>query len=70
VLVAAVLFTANLGIATRSQGESERASLFAAFGAAGMPIFQWLPLACSRTPRGASSVRLDRTEMISLFAGD
>jgi hypothetical protein len=43
VLIAAVLFTSNLGIAAHSQGEGERAFLFAAFGAAGMPIFQWSP---------------------------
>jgi hypothetical protein len=69
VLVAAVLFASNIWIATRLQGERERASLFAAIGASGMPIFQSSPFAC-RSPTGrTSAVRLDRTEMLSLLAG-
>jgi len=70
VFLAAVLFTTNVWIATHLRVEPERALLFAASGAAGVPIFQWSPVACSRTARGASSARLDRAEMLSLLAGD
>ena len=70
VLVAAVLFATNIWIATHLQGEKERAFLFAAIGASGMPIFQSSPLAC-RGPSGlASAGRLDRAEILSLLAGN
>lgn len=69
VLIAAVLFATNIWIATHLQGERERAFLFAAIGAAGMPIFQSSSFACGSTSGRISPVRLDRTEMLSLLAG-
>jgi len=70
VLVAVVLLTTNIWMATRLQGERERAFLFAAIGASGMPIFQSSPFAC-RNPSGrTSAVRLDRAEILSLLAGN
>jgi hypothetical protein len=70
VFVAVVLFATNVWIATRLQGESERALFFATFGSAGMPMFQWTSLACGRGPGGASSARLGRDEMLALLGGD
>jgi hypothetical protein len=70
VFVAVVLFATNVWIATRLQGESERALFFATFGSAGMPMFQWTSLACGPAPGGASSARLGHTEMLALLGGD
>ena len=70
VLVAAVLFAANIWIATHLQGERERAFLFAAIGASGMPIFQSLPFACRSTTGRTSAIRLDRAEIFSQLAGN
>jgi hypothetical protein len=69
-LVAAVLLAANIWIATRLQGERERAFMFAAIGAAGMPIFQTSPSICGSPSGRASAVKLDRAEMLSLLAGN
>jgi hypothetical protein len=69
VFVAAVLFATNVWIATRLQGQSERALLFATFGSAGMPMFQWTSLACGHDRGSASGARLDRDEMLALLAG-
>ena len=70
VLAAGILFATNIGIATRLQGERERAFLFTAIGAAGMPIFQSSPFACGGTPGRTSAARLDRAGMLSLLAGN
>jgi hypothetical protein len=69
VLVASVFFTTNLWTAIHFRVETERVLLFAASGAAGVPIFQWSAPACSRPLRDASSVRPDRADMLSLLAG-
>jgi hypothetical protein len=70
VLAAAVLFATNVWIATRLQGESERAMLFAAFGAVGAPIFQWSPSVCRSASGRTPTVRLDRADLLSLLAGN
>lgn len=70
VLVAAVLFATNIWIATRLQGERERAFLFAAIGAAGMPIIQSSPFACGSTSGRTSAARLGRAEMFLMLAGN
>ena len=70
VLVAAVLFATNVWIASRLQGDRERAFLFAAIGAAGVPIFQWSPSVCRIATGQTSAARLDRTEILSLLTGN
>jgi hypothetical protein len=70
VLVAAALFGTNVWIATRWQGQSERATLFAAFGAAGAPVFQWSTPVCRSASGSTSTVRPGRAEMLSLLSGN
>jgi hypothetical protein len=70
VLVAAILFGANIWIAARLQGERERAFLFAAIGAAGVPIFQSSPFVCRSASGRASNINLDRVDILSLLAGN
>jgi len=70
VLVAAVLFATNIWIATRLQGEKERAFMYAAIGAAGMPIFQSSPSVCRSASGRMSAINLGRAEMLALLAGN
>ena len=70
VLAAIGLFAFSLATAIRSQDLGEKTLLFAAFGAAGMPIVHWAPAACHSRSGGASSIRLDRAELMALLAGD
>src|SRR5450631_161818 len=70
VLVAALLFGTNVWIATRLLGESRSTMLFAAFGAAGAPIFQWSPSVCRSASGRTSTVRFDRTDILSPLSGN
>jgi hypothetical protein len=70
VLVATILLGTNIWIATRLQGDRERAFLFAAVGAAGVPIFQSSPFVCRSASSRTSAVHLARVKMLSLLAGN
>ena len=67
VLVAALLFTANILMATRIRGRSEEAMLFSALGAAGMPMPLWSPQSCRPADAKVSVPRLVRADLVALL---
>ena len=64
-LAAAALVAAA---ATHLQNQRDPALLFAAFGAAGMPMIPyWTPTRCHAPAVNSSAIRLDRADLLALL---
>lgn len=68
VLVAALLLTANILMATWLHGRGDEATLFPTLGAAGMPMALWWPQYCP-SAGAISAPRLVRADLASLLDG-
>jgi hypothetical protein len=66
-LVAVALFAAGVLSATHFRSQSDRVMLFAAFGAAGMPMLYWPPAFCHAPAENASAIRLERADLLALL---
>jgi len=67
-LAAAALVAAAALTATHLQNQRDPALLFAAFGAAGMPMIPyWTPTRCHAPAVNSSAIRLDRADLLALL---
>jgi hypothetical protein len=67
-LAAAALVTAATLTATHLQGHRDPTLLFAAFGAAGVPMIPyWTPARCHPPAINSSAVRLDHADLVALL---
>jgi hypothetical protein len=67
-LTAAALVTAGALTAAHFQDQRDPALLFAAFGAAGVPMIPyWTPARCHAPAINSSAVRLDHADLLALL---
>ena len=67
-LAAAAIVTASALTAAHLQGHRDQTLLYAAFGAAGVPMIPyWTPARCHAPAINSSAVRLDHADLLALL---
>lgn len=67
-LAAAALVTAGALTAAHLQGQRDPTLMFAAFGAAGVPMIPyWTPARCHAPAINSSAVRVDHADLLALL---